>query len=228
MFLYTNYTAAFTLKDNIIIGISYPIHRKLLFYINTHEPKGIIITGTGFKDASTVKQTIHQLKTLKPGYSPLIAIDQEGGRVTRIKKGVSKFPSFLNIAQSNSSRYAESLAYQRGKELKALGIDIILGPVLDVNTVTANPVIGDRSFGVDPKLVSELGRATIRGLERAGLLPVAKHFPGHGHTSKDSHLALPIVKLDKAELRTVHISPFADAIYAGLPAVMISHVVYTE
>ena len=210
------------------MGISYPLHKKTLTFIKKHEPKGLLLTGKGFEKASTTKKTIHTLKTMKPNYSPLIAIDQEGGRVVRIKKGVSQFPSFLKIAESNSSNYAEKLAYNRGKELKELGIDMILGPVLDVNTIKTNPVIGDRSFGPDPNVVSTLGRATIRGLKRAGLIPVAKHFPGHGHTKKDSHKALPIVTLSKADLRTLHISPFADAIYEGLPAIMTSHVIYTQ
>jgi beta-N-acetylhexosaminidase len=216
------------LKENVIIGVSYPIQKKILRFIKKQEPKGIILTGRGFSKAKTTKETITMLNTLKEGYSPLISIDQEGGRVVRIKHGVSKFPSFLKIAQSNSIPYAEHLAYKRGKELKDLGIDMIFGPVLDVNTVTSNPVIGDRSFGSDPSVVSKFGRSTLKGLKRSGVIPVAKHFPGHGHTTKDSHKALPIVKLSKAELRAIHISPFADAMFDGLPAIMISHVVYTE
>ena len=113
-----------------------------------------------------------------------------------------------------------------GVELASVGIDLSFAPVLDVHSNPANPVIGDRAFGSDPALVSEMGIALMRGLHDGGVLSCGKHFPGHGDTEKDSHLELPVVRRSRAELEHTELVPFRAAIAAGVPMLMSAHVLY--
>jgi beta-N-acetylhexosaminidase len=113
-----------------------------------------------------------------------------------------------------------------GAELRALGFDVDFAPVLDVHTNPNNPVIGDRAFGRDPELVARRALAFARGLDSAGILSCGKHFPGHGDTEVDSHLALPRLPHDLDRLRRVELAPFARAARAGLPMIMTAHVVF--
>lgn len=152
-----------------------------------------------------------------------IAIDQEGGRVNRIKKGVTVLPPASCVRN-------EKDAYMRGKilasELMSLGVNIDFVPVVDVNTEKKNPVIGDRSFGSNPMRVSKLGAAMIRGMQKNGLIACAKHFPGHGPTKSDSHLCMPKVNLSIKEWKKVHLLPFIKAIKAGVKTIMVGHILY--
>jgi beta-N-acetylhexosaminidase len=107
-----------------------------------------------------------------------------------------------------------------------VGIDLSFAPVLDVHSNPANPVIGDRAFGSDPALVSDMGVALLRGLLDGGVIPCGKHFPGHGDTEKDSHLELPVVRRSRAELECTELAPFRAAIAAGVPMLMTAHVLY--
>lgn len=157
------------------------------------------------------------------GLPLLISLDQEGGSVTRIP-GATDFPGNMALGATGNRDYAHSVGNMIGRELSALGINMDLAPVLDVNVNPKNPVIGLRSFGEDPALVSELGRAYIDGLQSAGIIPVGKHFPGHGDTATDSHTGLPVVNYSRDTLERVHLKPFADAIDEGLPCIMTAHI----
>mgnify|MGYP003958829389 CR=1 FL=1 len=161
------------------------------------------------------------------GRLPLwISIDQEGGMVARITDGVALMPGAMAIAAGGSAEDAYEAASISGRELKALGINLNFAPVLDVNNNPANPVIGVRSFGEDPGRVAELGVATIHGLQEAGVVATAKHFPGHGDTHVDSHLALPTVAHALERLELVELRPFREAIAAGVDAIMSAHIVF--
>src|SRR5919197_2607679 len=124
----------------------------------------------------------------------------------------------------------EAFAYRQGRvearELRRLGVDLNLAPVLDVLTERYSPNIGIRSFGKDPALVGRYGAARIRGMSREGLSACAKHFPGKGHAPLDAHLALPIIESTWAEMHATHLPPFLEAIAAGVECVMTSHPVY--
>jgi beta-N-acetylhexosaminidase len=120
----------------------------------------------------------------------------------------------------------QTIARAVGLELAVLGFNTSFAPVLDVDSNPANPVIGDRSFGSDPRSVMRMGVAYIRGLQSSGVLACAKHFPGHGDTELDSHLALPRVKHSRKRLDEIEIPPFRAAVGAGVAAVMTAHVVY--
>ncbi len=170
-----------------------------------------------------------QACVLGPGGSGiplLISMDQEGGRVTRITGG-AEFPGNMGIGATRQTDMAYQAANVMGAEIRAVGGHMDLAPVLDVNNNPANPVIGVRSFGEQAGLVSQMGIAYMNGLRDAGIIATAKHFPGHGDTSVDSHSGLPVVSYDYATLDNVHGKPFRDAIANGLEAIMTAHIVVT-
>jgi beta-N-acetylhexosaminidase len=158
--------------------------------------------------------------------TPLVGIDQEGGRVARLRAPLLEVPSMRTIASWGDADCARRIAHAVGAELRALGFTIDFAPVLDVNTCAENPVIGDRAFGSDAGTCARFGEAWIRGLQSAGLLACGKHFPGHGDTSTDSHVDLPVVNQPAARIDAVELAPFRAAIAAGVTSMMTAHVVY--
>lgn len=158
---------------------------------------------------------------------PFIAIDQEGGRVHRLPAPFTHFPAAADIG----ARADAELSYRCGRaaalELALIGINLDFAPVLDVNSNPANPIIGDRAFGKMPAEVIEMSSAWIKGLRDAGIIPCGKHFPGHGDTEEDSHLALPVVKKSLDDLEEVELPPFAHACKNGIEALMTAHVRYS-
>ena len=164
------------------------------------------------------------------GVGMLIATDQEGGLVQRLNS-VSGFTPLPDAATAGLADCpATLLAYGRmmGEEMAAVGVNMAMAPVLDVNDNPTNPVIGalGRSFGTTPELVEESALPFIAGLHAAEVIAVGKHFPGHGSTTTDSHKALPFVDKDRAALDAVDIAPFRAAIESGIDAIMPAHVVY--
>ena len=157
--------------------------------------------------------------------APLVAVDQEGGRVARLPSPALKLPPMLALARRGDVAFFERLARAQARELAALGFTMNFAPVLDVNTNPDNPIIGDRTFGDEPNVVARFGAAYVRGLQDGGVLACGKHFPGHGDTSKDSHLELPSVSHDRARLDEVELVPFRAAIAAGVAAIMTAHIV---
>ncbi|MFL5563412.1 MAG: glycoside hydrolase family 3 protein [Gemmatimonadaceae bacterium] len=134
------------------------------------------------------------------------------------------FPTAMAMGAADSDSLTYRAAYAIGREARAVGIQVVFGPVADVNNNPANPVINTRSFGEDPKSVARLTVEFVRGLQDAGAMATVKHFPGHGDTDTDSHLALPVVKSTRAELDTVELVPFRAAIAAGVSGVMTAHI----
>lgn len=167
-----------------------------------------------------------QNESAKNGDLPLfISIDQEGGRVTRLTQGVTVFPGNMALGASGSERLAAETATVMARELRLLGINMNFAPVMDVNSNPANPVIGIRSFSSDPSLVARLGTAMLEPYSREKVICVAKHFPGHGDTSLDSHLSLPLAAQTREELEKSALPPFYAMIEGGVPAVMTAHIV---
>jgi beta-N-acetylhexosaminidase len=155
----------------------------------------------------------------------LIATDEEGGDVTRLHApDGSPYPGNAALGMVDDLSLTDAVARAIGAELFAAGIDLNTAPVVDVNSNPANPVIGVRSFGSDPMLVARHARAYVAGLQSAGIGACAKHFPGHGDTSVDSHLGLPTVHAPLEVLQRRELAPFAAAVQAGALAVMTSHV----
>jgi beta-N-acetylhexosaminidase len=155
----------------------------------------------------------------------LVAVDQEGGRVARLGPPVLKLPPMRRLAALDDRPLTRRAGALLGRQLGALGFTMNLAPVLDVDTNPMNPVIGDRSFGAEPERVIEQALAFAEGLAEAGLLSCGKHFPGHGDTTLDSHLALPRLAHDRARLERVELAPFRAA-RGKLDAIMTAHVVF--
>jgi beta-N-acetylhexosaminidase len=158
--------------------------------------------------------------------APLLGVDQEGGRVTRLGAPLLAVPAMRTVASWGDAIFAEELARAVGRELGALGFTINFAPVVDVNTRLDNPVIGDRAFGSDARTCARFGAAWIRGLQAAGILATAKHFPGHGDTIEDSHLDLPVVNQPRDRIEAVELAPFRAAAREKVAAMMTAHVVY--
>ena len=154
----------------------------------------------------------------------LVAADQEGGPVVRLRG--THFPSAMAFGAAGSDDLVAAAAEVTARELRAVGIHFNFAPDLDVNSNPANPVIGVRSYGEDPALVARLGTRAITAMQAVGVLATAKHFPGHGDTAQDSHLALPTVAHPRDRLEAMEFPPFREAIRAGVAAVMTAHVVY--
>ncbi|HUG05950.1 MAG TPA: glycoside hydrolase family 3 N-terminal domain-containing protein [Candidatus Limnocylindria bacterium] len=154
-----------------------------------------------------------------------VGIDQEGGTVIRIGYRAT-FPSAMAIGATGDPAYAERAARAVGEGLRADGIAVNHAPVCDVNSDRRNPVIGTRAFGDDARGVAEFAAAWVRGSEAVGVATTPKHFPGHGHTSQDSHLVRPEANVDRATLESRELVPFRAAFAAGASGVMTAHVRY--
>jgi beta-N-acetylhexosaminidase len=164
----------------------------------------------------------------RPGLPAIIAADQEGGRVARLKPPATSFPSAMAIGATGSADHARRWGLATARELRSLGLNVDFAPVLDVNNNPRNPVIGTRSYGERPEEVARLGLAAAAGLREGGVAPCAKHFPGHGDTGIDSHYAVPTIPHDLARLHSLELVPFRAAIAAGFPAIMTSHIVFPD
>ena len=156
----------------------------------------------------------------------LLAIDQEGGQVARLKQGFTELPPMRAVGATGSAALARELGMLIGRELRAVGFDMNYAPVLDIDTNPANPIIAARSFGRTPELVTELGLALAAGLQEVGVAACGKHFPGHGDTSQDSHLELPKLPHAMSRLEEVELAPFKAAAKAGIASFMTAHVIF--
>ena len=156
----------------------------------------------------------------------LVLVDHEGGRVHRLPPPFTRFPPAAAVGRAGEPRLAAAVASAMGRELRAAGFDSGLSPVLDCLLDPGNTVIGDRAFGSAPDAVAALGVACVEAMLSTGLVPVAKHFPGHGLTAVDSHHALPDTSATLGELERGELVPFRAALAAGCPAVLVAHVRY--
>lgn len=160
----------------------------------------------------------------------MICVDQEGGRVQRFREPFTTIPSMRELGRARDAEAVRRVGRVIARELRAVNIDMNLAPVMDVDSNPDNPVIGERSLGRDPEIVAELGCALIDGLQQReharGLAACAKHFPGHGDTSLDSHLDLPQVAHGHERLERLELPPFRAAIGAQVAAIMCAHVMF--
>lgn len=159
--------------------------------------------------------------------SPIIGIDQEGGQLIAISGGATELPGNMALGATRSPELAQQAGRVLARDLLAMGINMNFAPALDVNNNPANPVIGTRSFGDSPQQVAELGTAVIKGLQAEGVIATAKHFPGHGDTTSDSHYGTPIVAHTLERLNAVELLPFRAAIKAQVGAIMTAHIQFS-
>ena len=190
--------------------------------VRERNPGGVILFARNLGSPEEIAMLTNALQaaSLPPLF---VAIDQEGGKVTRLQPPFTQWPSAATVGEVGSSELAHALGKAMAQELLAVGINMNLAPVLDVLTNPANPIMAGRCFGNDPQVVTRLGMAVFGGLKDMGVLAVGKHFPGHGDTTVDSHLGLPVVPHDQARLWAVELAPFVAAIDAGIPALMTAH-----
>ncbi len=152
----------------------------------------------------------------------LIAIDQEGGKVTRLKNGFTLSPGNEALGMTGDPTLAEEMAFIMGLEMHAVGVNMNLAPVVDVNSNPKNPIIGSRSFGNNPETVSAFGQKALDGYKNAYIITTLKHFPGHGDVEVDSHLDLPTINKSIEELEQVELLPFA-RLASSADAIMTAH-----
>jgi beta-N-acetylhexosaminidase len=183
---------------------------------------GVTLFGPNVYDREQLSRLTASLRIAGP--EPVIAIDEEGGDVTRISHRTgSDYPGNAALGAVDDVELTRSVYAAMGADLAALGINLDLAPSVDVNTAADNPVIGTRAFGADPALVARHGAAAVAGLQSAGVAACAKHFPGHGSTTLDSHLVMATVDAPLSVLRKRDLPPFEAAIAAGVRAIMPSH-----
>jgi beta-N-acetylhexosaminidase len=200
--------------------------KELRDLFKSHHPGSVILFSRNLEDPEQSAHLTNALQKLAPKMPLFISIDQEGGRVARLPKGFTVFPGQGTLGQAGTAALAYAFAEVTARELRAIGVNMDLTPVLDVNTNPQNPVIGDRAFGRDPEQVETLGLAVIAGLQDNGVMACGKHFPGHGDTAADSHKELPTVAHGIDRLREVELRPFVHCIRNGLAALMTAHVRY--
>ncbi|MBB6729588.1 beta-N-acetylhexosaminidase [Cohnella zeiphila] len=191
---------------------------------------GVILYANNIKDLNGAVSLINALKkTNVPNPAPLlVGVDQEGGRVNRLPGEFVKMPPNRTVGDAGKPELAGEMGKLIGRELKAIGVNLDFAPVLDVNSNPNNPVIGDRSFGSSASLVASLGLPELEGIRGEGIIPVVKHFPGHGDTSVDSHLDLPVVNKTTQQLAKLEWIPFQAAIKDHVEAVMVAHILFPK
>ncbi|WP_438432174.1 beta-N-acetylhexosaminidase [Gorillibacterium sp. sgz500922] len=187
---------------------------------------GIIFFKPNLQNSSQMLSLSNQLKKAnRDNPLPLwLSLDEEGGRVNRLPDEFAKLPTNLKIGKANSTAFSKQIGGKIGEVLHGFGYNLNFAPVLDVNSNPDNPVIGDRSFSSSPSRVGTLGVATLQGLAEQQVIPVVKHFPGHGDTSVDSHIGLPVVNYGRDRLDQIELVPFKKAVQAGADAVMVAHI----
>ena len=201
-------------------------------YVAEGPPSGIILFRRNISGTEQAATLVRDLRALWPAdaLTPLMAVDQEGGKVRRLRP--PECPEFLDLPQARDVAAGGQPELTRllgsicARQLAAVGFNVDFSPVLDVDSNPDNPVIGARSYGPSVETVVTHALAFTEGLVEGGVVPCGKHFPGHGDTDLDSHFALPSLPHSLARLREVELAPFAAAVAAGLPTMMSAHIVF--
>ena len=210
-------------------GTSVP--ETLARWLARGEIGGVVLFSRNIESPAQVRALCREVRSAagRGNPLPLIAVDQEGGRVMRLKDPpFTRFPPARACSHfcCRNETVAEGLGAAIAAELRAVGIDVNFAPVFDVDSNPRNTVIGDRAFSEDPRTAAALGIAFAKGSLSRGILPVGKHFPGHGDTSADSHKELPVARAGRQTLLRRELLPFRRAVRAGIPALMTAHVMY--
>lgn len=188
--------------------------------------RSVVLFARNVESPAQVRALTDEIRAKAPG-PVMICVDQEGGRVRRLRDGFTPIASMRELGQTNDETLAFEVGRILGVECRAVGFDVDFAPVLDVDTNPKNPVIADRSLGSDANRVATLGAKLIAGLQSANVAACGKHFPGHGDTSQDSHHDLPRLDHDLSRLRSVELVPFAAAVKAGVASMMTSHIIFS-
>ncbi|WP_186802657.1 beta-N-acetylhexosaminidase [Lacrimispora celerecrescens] len=223
-----------TLKQKIgqMIVAGFPageLREDMIRLIREYKVGNVILFSHNIESRNQLKELCESIQRLvkeETGEFAFITIDQEGGVVRRLPEGSVSIPGAMALTQTGDKENAYEAALLTGQELRELGINFNLAPVLDINNNPDNPVIGVRSFGPDKTMVSKFGCAMVKGYLDAGIMCSVKHFPGHGDTAVDSHLSLPCIRKSYEELEQEELIPFIEAFQRGATAVTLAHILF--
>jgi beta-N-acetylhexosaminidase len=210
----------------LLIG-SFPAHDlsvELRTLAREFDLGGVILFSRNIESPEQVSELAAEAEALGAEQPLWVSVDQEGGRVARLKPPFTVWPPMATLGRSGSDALAVRFATALAAELAAVGVTLDYAPVLDIHTNPRNPVIGDRALAETAAEVARLGRAVIHTLQDAGIAACGKHFPGHGDTSTDSHEELPLVEHPPDRLRAVEFEPFRAAVAEGVAFIMTAHV----
>ncbi len=205
---------SYTLSDEVRTELENGLGGVILFRRNVNDVDQVV----------ALCESAHDAAKSQP-LPPFVSLDQEGGRVVRVRDPLTKLPTMRSVGDKNDLHLAADVAEVIATEVCALGFNLNYSPVIDVDTNPDNPVIGDRAFSRDPLTVARFGGAFVAGHLASGVIPCGKHFPGHGDTDTDSHLTLPTISHDRARLDAIELLPFQKLAEAGIPMIMTAHVV---
>lgn len=194
---------------------TYGLGGVILFADNVESPDQVAAMTAGLQEAAAATGRTYPL---------VIGVDQEGGTVDRVTTGVTQLPAYMTFGAARDPELAATAAAVSGAELRALGFTMVFAPAADVTSGPEDPTIGTRSASSDAALVADVVAGSVRGYVDVGIVPVVKHFPGHGSVPADSHEELPVQDADLDELRARDLAPFREAVAAGAPAVMVGHI----
>ena len=196
--------------------------------VQDYQVGGVILFRRNVSDAVQLAALNDSLNALNgDGVPLLLCVDEEGGLVSRMPDEVTDLPGMYTYGQTGDEGLARQVGQALGAACSAFGFSLDFAPVLDVWSNPDNTVIGKRAFSSDPQTVARMGTAVMAGLEESGVIPVVKHFPGHGDTATDSHYGLPVVTRTAEELEQLELIPFRAAVEQGAPAVMVAHILMT-
>lgn len=219
------------LGQMIVTGLPGPeLDEEFVRLVREEKIGNVILFQYNQRDRAQLSKLCADLRQLileETGIPPLISSDEEGGIVSRLPESMAKMPSAMAVASLGDPQAVYDAALWTGRQLRGVGINFVLAPVLDVNNNLDNPVIGVRSLGRDADTVCALGREALRGYRDAGVMSVGKHFPGHGDTATDPHLDFALVTKGREELRALELLPFRMAMEEDVPAIMVAHVAFS-
>jgi beta-N-acetylhexosaminidase len=214
--------------QRLIIGLAgTSLNDQERSFIREARPGGFILFARNVEDAAQVRELNRELKSLLPNdLPPIRCVDQEGGRVQRVKAPATVWPPMRWVGNVKDVAFTAAVGRALALEVRALGFDLDFAPDADVDSNPKNPIIGDRAFSSGARETAAHVAAFVTAMQDAGCIACAKHYPGHGDTATDSHLELPIVEKEPPDIEQVELPPFASAIAAGVATVMTAHVLY--
>jgi len=221
---------AMTIEEKIgqmvIVGLDgYTLKDETRRMLEEYYVGGFVLFGENVQDSAQLLSLVNSLKEANTQDTPLFfSIDEEGGRVSRLPEEFCPMPVNGEVAEVNDGEFSFQIGNLLAERVKALGFNMNFAPVLDIDSNPDNPVIGDRSFGSTTQIVTRLGLKTMQGIQDRRVIPVVKHFPGHGDTAVDSHIGLPVLEHDMVRLQNMELTPFQAAIQEGADAVMLAHI----
>lgn len=195
-------------------------------YINDLKVGGLILFDRNIESKGQIIGLVEEIKgsNAEEDIPLFLCIDEEGGSISRLPKEYRRLPDPFQIGETNDVDIAFQFGQLLGNRVKGLGLNLNFAPVLDIHSNPDNPVIGKRAYGTNPERVSDIGLEVAKGIRNSSIIPAVKHFPGHGDTSTDSHLELPIIDKSLEELRNFELIPFEDAIENNIEMIMMAHI----